>query len=173
MTFEYSQSQLSGWRRISYFHDKNRRVSHTSWSPDGKILAAGFVDGEVICWNIESGLELVRFNNFNSPTSQLVWSSNQLRLLTIAKKNIICQWSTETGKLTQSINTKAFLLANAFYSKCCSRINATLITERLDSKKVILQSWDLNTKEILQIWEDEKWKLSLLGRSANRKFIGF
>jgi WD40 repeat protein len=52
------------------------------WSPDGTRLAAGFRDGFVRLWDVETGAELASWNAYEDAAVDLVWSPDGARLYT-------------------------------------------------------------------------------------------
>lgn len=59
-----------------------------SWSPDGRILAAGMQDGSVHFWNLAAGTES-QMRGYGSKVSLTCWSSNGRLLASAADEQIV------------------------------------------------------------------------------------
>ena len=90
---------------------KNSAITHDyeaetlDWQPNGKILAIGWSDGMVSCWNVDGRVRPTSsFSNssqHNSPVTVTLWSPNGKRLITGDKRGQVCVWAADSrGTLT-------------------------------------------------------------------------
>jgi WD40 repeat protein len=56
-------------------------IQDFAYSPDGRILAAGFVDGSIILWDVKSGKSILGTRHMNAPAWKLVYSYDSRYLL--------------------------------------------------------------------------------------------
>src|SRR4030095_12380151 len=56
-------------------------VQDLAYSPDGKLLVVGFVDGSVVLWDIKSAKSIFGTRHMNAPTWKVVYSQDSKYLL--------------------------------------------------------------------------------------------
>ncbi len=90
---------------------KNSAITHDyevetfDWQPNGKILAIGWSDGMISCWNVDGRVRPTSsFSNssqHNSAVTVVLWSPNGKRLITGDKRGQVCVWAADSrGTLT-------------------------------------------------------------------------
>ena len=69
------------------------------WQPAGRILAIGWADGMVSCWNVDGRTRPSSSFSNSSQHSQgvtvVAWSPNGKRLITGDKKGVVCVWAAD------------------------------------------------------------------------------
>ena len=75
------------------------------WRPNGKMLAIGWCDGMLSCWNVDGRTRPTSsFSNssqHNSAITVILWSPNGKRLITGDKRGQVCVWNADNrGTLT-------------------------------------------------------------------------
>ena len=85
--------------RILY--SDGHKIACVSWSPDGKLLAAGMTDGVAYLWNVEadSNEPLIKLNAHSGSVNALVWRPDGQSLITTGQDGKIRLWEPRTGKL--------------------------------------------------------------------------
>jgi len=71
-------------------------VRKVSFSPDGKRLAAGLQNGDLVVWKASSGEEIAR-HNFESPIHTLSWTKDSRTIFSPARKNEIVEVDATKG----------------------------------------------------------------------------
>jgi WD40 repeat protein len=80
----------------TYRFQQANGVTAAAWSPDGRILAASGFDGEVVLWDVSSGLALRRFSGWAARTHALAFSPDGKWLALCG--NVFQVWELASGK---------------------------------------------------------------------------
>ena len=74
-------------------------VWSVAFSPDGKKLACGTRDGNILIYDVKNGtLILGPLKGHESLVSPVLWSCNGSRLSTASWDEVICGWSSDMGE---------------------------------------------------------------------------
>eukprot|EP01027_Heterolobosea_sp_BB2_P000313 GEZU01000452.1.p1 GENE.GEZU01000452.1~~GEZU01000452.1.p1 ORF type:complete len:418 (-),score=155.48 GEZU01000452.1:110-1363(-) len=74
-------------------------VSASAFSPDGKVLAVGSLEGPIHLFDAETGKELMKLKGHNFGTQALAWNPRNHKLLASSGQDGRARvWDTETGK---------------------------------------------------------------------------
>jgi WD40 repeat protein len=74
-----------------------------TFSPDGELIAVGFVSGAVKLCQATSGQVIDTFQKNQSPVVALHWSSDGKRLFSGTLAGEICEWDVQSGQLRRTI----------------------------------------------------------------------
>src|SRR5262249_28741481 len=75
-------------------------VFAVAWSPDGKQLASGSADLNVIAWDSQTGRKLVTMRGHHGWVEAVVWSPDGQRLASAGTDNSVRVWDPRTGEET-------------------------------------------------------------------------
>lgn len=78
-------------------------VTSVAWSPDGKMLATGDKEGNIIIWDAASGEKLSLLDTPDFWVESLAWSPDGKRLA-LASDYAILLWDISSGEKTQTLN---------------------------------------------------------------------
>ncbi len=76
-----------------------------AWSPDGRWLAAGGVDGLVHLIQLAEGRSAVTLAGHTSTVRAVAWSPDGLTIATAANDRTVRLWERDTGRLVQNIGS--------------------------------------------------------------------
>jgi WD40 repeat protein len=71
---------------------RHKGVSSITFSPDGRTLAAGYVDGAVLLWELSSGKERVNFQGHRGSVTALAYSADGRTLVSGSKDTLVMAW---------------------------------------------------------------------------------
>jgi WD40 repeat protein len=81
------------------FTGLKNRINAVAWSPDGLILAAGDVLGNIALWNARTGAALKQLRAHDGAVHALAWRADSKTLLSLGEKDsTLCVWQTDTDK---------------------------------------------------------------------------
>jgi WD40 repeat protein len=75
-------------------------IATQAWSPDGKRLATGALDGTVKIRAAEAGSHVIVTAGHTAPVLSLVWSRDGRRFATASADGVVKLWDPETGQET-------------------------------------------------------------------------
>jgi small GTP-binding protein len=95
--------------------ERASRVNIVAWSPDGRLLVSGYMDGTIRLWNTGTRSLLWNLKGHTGAVNVLAWSPNGRRLISGSSDKILRMWNPLTGALlytlrghTGSVNTAAW-----------------------------------------------------------------
>lgn len=96
-------------------HKLTRRMTHgIAFSPDGKWLAAGYVDGAVVIWNVSDGSERRTMNNVAKEIYAVDWSPNGDVLVTAGRGGKITLWQPPQMTMLQELDSPSWVISARF-----------------------------------------------------------
>jgi len=113
-----------------------------SWSPDGSILAAANLDGEMILWDAATGEELVQLSGHEGEIIGLAFSPDGQRLATASPDGTARVWDASSGEPLLTLAGEGY----GFYDVAWSPDGATLVTVGERSESIL---WDAASGEEL------------------------
>lgn len=66
--------EVTSGQPIRIFEESTRAVTSAAFSPDGKLVLAGYADGALILWDVSSGEKLLTFSEHEGSVKSLVFS---------------------------------------------------------------------------------------------------
>ena len=95
-------------------------VNSVCWSPDGRYLASGSVDNDIIIWNVNNGERVRILEGHSYSVFSISWSPNGKYLASSSEgfyhdgieESDIFLWDPETGEILQELQ------GNAGYANC-------------------------------------------------------
>jgi WD40 repeat protein/serine/threonine protein kinase len=82
----------------SGLHEHDAMPTCAAWSPDGRRLIAGNLDGGLQIWDTESGRELKQVRLFTSWVTSLAWRGDGSRIAAASLVPGVKIWSADTGE---------------------------------------------------------------------------
>jgi WD40 repeat protein len=125
-----------------------------AWSPDGKAILTGSLDGYTRLWDAQSGDKLREIPAHDNYITQVDWSPTGEQLATASNDDTAKIWDVATGELLQVLSSYGDDVAGLAWSPDGKKIAAV----SLDSSALV---WEAITGEILysldghndQIWD--------------------
>ena len=82
---------------------KKHHPTVVSWSNDGKYLASGFGDGDIVIWKVESEEKVFTLKGHSAGITSVVWSPDGNSLASSSYDKTVKLWDVVTGNLTQEL----------------------------------------------------------------------
>ena len=135
----------------------------TVFSPDGKKILSGYIDGTIRLWDIESGLEMKKFSHGGTINS-ITFSIDGKYILSGSSNKIIKIWDVETG-----MNIKTFRgHTDSVRSVAFSQDEKYIISGSDDNT---IKLWDIDTEmELKQFYGHTSGVVSVFF-SHNDKYV--
>jgi RNA polymerase sigma factor (sigma-70 family) len=96
-----AQNVVDGWQELPGRMEHEQSVLTVAFSPDGKLLASGSVDGAVKLWDVQSMRELRRFSSGNDIIAAVAFSPDGRHLFTAGgqrgHESMVRRWEVATG----------------------------------------------------------------------------
>lgn len=160
-------------REVITLKNHTKRIRALDVSPDGKLIASGSLDGNVIIWNAETGEEIRRFS-FSTPEQNIefydVQFSKKGERLAISGFEIFIVFDTRTWEKRQIENEKFIdknVLLNAWKIQF-SPLEKTIALGTFTGEVVFL---DAGTLEILRVLKLHQSNIKSLAFSADGKTL--
>jgi WD40 repeat protein len=91
-----------------------KHVAAVAFSQDGRYLVTGGFDNTARLWNMETGVELRRFDGHQGGVTAVAFSPNGRFVLTASADKTARLWDAETGKELRQFGNKQEVLSVAF-----------------------------------------------------------
>ncbi|KPL20814.1 MAG: hypothetical protein AMJ75_11175 [Phycisphaerae bacterium SM1_79] len=91
---------------LRVLHGNSQKIASVAWSPDGKLLAAGTIDGKDHLWDIKSDSN-EPFLTLDARTGRaniVTWRPDGQSLITAGEDGNIKLWEPRTGRLTHTFD---------------------------------------------------------------------
>ena len=118
-----------------------------AWSPDGRLLAAGRLDGSVEVWDVTFQRLVLRLAGHTGSVTSLAWSPDGHLLATVSEDHTVKIWDPTSGRELRTLTGHTDRVCRVAWSP--------------DGQLLASASWDCTVK----IWD-------MTGRSGPRTLIG-
>lgn len=132
-------------------------ITHIAFSPDGRLLAAGQMDGSIAVWRVVDGVLLHNLDTQDAPTNSLAFSPDSQTLVS-GGDNRIQVWDVEKGDLLKDLPIDT-LIEHIVFSP-----DTTLFAAVRDTTIYIGQTED---GSIITALEGHRWPLTSLAFSPD------
>jgi hypothetical protein len=138
-------------------------VRSTAWSPDGKSLASGSVNGTVHLWDPKSGVSLI-LKGHEAVISSVAWSPDSKWLASSSYDETLRLWDATTGELLLILNGHEGQVFSVAWSP-----DGKYLASGSHDKTVRL--WDATTGKLLLILNGHQGAVRSVGWSPDNKQI--
>lgn len=100
------QHQLNAIYHLFYKHhhvDLNDYVRSVAFSPDGRLVAAGFLNGGVKVWDVYTGMTVLSFEAHLASVNSVAFSPDSQWLVSGSRDKTIKLWDSTTGSEIQTL----------------------------------------------------------------------
>jgi WD40 repeat protein len=105
-TLSEIQQELAGIHDLFYKQyemDPRDYVRSIAFSPDGRLLASGFLNGGIRIWNVYEGLDALSFQGHLASVNSVAFSPDGEMLASAGRDRIIKLWDVASGDELQSL----------------------------------------------------------------------
>src|SRR5262249_14502950 len=81
-----------------YRRQLGSQVGSSAYSPDGKTIAAGTQAGEVVLWDADSGVQVIKLKEDTRLVNALAFSADGKSLVSGSEDATVCRWDLDTGR---------------------------------------------------------------------------
>ncbi len=141
----------------------NSNVTSIAFSPDGRRLATGTVDGAVMVWDTETGRESRSFKGRTSAVISLAFSSDGSRLTSVCSDWTAKAWDVTTDQETLTLEASQTIGCLAFDMN-----NAHLAYASADLRYKL---WDLETGHEVRTLKGHTGRVSSVVFSPDRRWL--
>ena len=120
-------------------------ISEIAWSPEGRFLAAGRMDGKVDLWNAEKSRRIRSFRGHSQPVTSVSWSADGRILASASLDDTVRLWDIKTGE-------RALLLYGSCKGVLCVRwspVEDVLGYGGMDGNVYL---WFANTEDVITLY---------------------
>jgi len=106
-TLSQVQQELKGIYDLFYKQyqiDANDYIRSVAFSPDGRLLASGFLNGGIKVWEVETGLNVLTLKGHLASVNSVVFSPNGQWLASGSRDRNIKLWDVETGQVALTMD---------------------------------------------------------------------
>jgi WD40 repeat protein len=130
--------------QLSTDTDRQTPVTAMEFSPDGRTLATGYQDSEIVLWNLSTRSErrTVRGHN-GAPVTGLAFDSNGT-LVSSGRDTVVRLWNSETGSEEQQFHGHAQPTLDVAFS-----YDGEMIASVGEDTRVLI--WDASSAELLRV----------------------
>ncbi len=89
--------------RKQYQIDLNDYVRSVAFSPDGRLLASGFLNGALKVWEVSSGLSALQLDGHLASVNSVVFSPDSRWLASASRDKTIKLWDSDSGGEIQTL----------------------------------------------------------------------
>lgn len=93
-----SPDTLEGWMQVAYFDHPENLITALDMSHDGKLIASGDCEGNIIIWDVIDESPLFIFSDHNKHISDVSFDKNCEKLISASWDNTLRIWDLSTGK---------------------------------------------------------------------------
>lgn len=129
----------------SSFLDKLGNIFSITFSRDGKLLAAGEANGDILIWQVTNAQTIAICTGHTDWIRSVVFSPDGKTLVSGSEDKTIKLWSVDTGQCLKTL----YGHNNWVRSVVFSTDGTTLISGSADQT---IKLWDVNTEECLDTW---------------------
>jgi len=129
--------EMKDGKLISQIGNYTHPVETFSYSPDGKTLLIGYVDGTVQLWDINKQTDTFNAHSFNTYIDDIKYSPDS-RFLLIQRPSVLEVRSTRDGSLNSSYTSETFVLSPLGNVIAIGDKEGNIALEQIDSGKTIL-----------------------------------
>jgi WD40 repeat protein len=128
--------------------DNAYEVHSVEWSPDGKSLAAGLNNKQVIRYDSTSGAQLLPLDGHDGSICDLSWSTDGTKLASASYSDEAFVWNMETGKPFIDIRGKKYAEVD-----CPIALSYDAKRVAIRYQNHLVKIWDIEAKQTITILE--------------------
>lgn len=139
-------------------------VFGVAFSPDGKLLATGDVEGQLRLWQVENGKPILICKGHTGWVWSVVFSPDGNTLASCSSDKTIKLWNVSTGQCIKTLEGHT----SSIWSVAFSRDGKTLAS---GSDESTVRLWDVNTGECRQVCQGHTGQVLAVAFSADGKTL--